>query len=724
MQQIPEAILEAIESINMPSIPHILLRFLSRAEDDRASMAELATLVGQDPALSARFFTIANSAALRRDAEIKSLDRCMVALGTRLARTLASCLAIQRVFSGAADDMKYNFAGFWGHSLQVAELSREIAVRKNYPHVEEAYLAGLLHDVGQLLLLGGVGERYGELLRLSIIETVLCDVEEPILGTDHAVIGAWLVDKWKLSSFMSDAVLFHHKPADEIVAADPLSQIVWSSHIISSYDEKIEFVQIAHLPEITSLKSMLGLDLSELGSIHSQSSARVASIAAALGIAEYADARTLPWFNGSHENLHLRMNDIDPAHSRLEAVVRDMAIMQSLQHKMSSLGSEAEALLAVRESARILFGLDRLAFLLVQPCKSLLSGANFKGQPAMLQQLRIKLDPVQSLAAAVALGEIPCSTFDEQRPSEASLVDTQVARALNSEGLLYIPMRTGNGCIGVMTYGVSAAQFARIRNRLDWMTSFAHIAAISIESCHEMREHGQNLEATLASSFEKHARQVVHEAGNPLGIIKNYLMIVRQKLPEENGVRQELDILREEIDRVSHILRRLNDMTEVAPSSDSLDINSLIEVMLALYGESLFSSRGITVEKSMASPLSPVMGERDSVKQILLNLWKNAAEAMPDGGSIAISTRDNVIQGGRSHSEIRLSDSGPGLPEEVLERLFQPLDPNRRPGHSGIGLSIVAALVERLNGQITCQSNSGHGTSFSILLPRFVTDAK
>jgi signal transduction histidine kinase len=149
-----------------------------------------------------------------------------------------------------------------------------------------------------------------------------------------------------------------------------------------------------------------------------------------------------------------------------------------------------------------------------------------------------------------------------------------------------------------------------------------------------------------------------------------------------------------------------------------VDINGVIKGMLSLYGEPLFSSRGITVDMALDPSPTSVPGDRDSLKQILLNLWKNGAEAMPGGGRFIISTHNNVILAGRSHVEIRLSDSGPGLPAEVMERLFKPLEPNRRPGHAGIGLSIVATLVESFDGLITCQSNAGQGTSFIIQLPR------
>lgn len=716
MQQIPGEILDAIESIQMPPIPQVLLRFLSAVDDDHASMAELATLVGQDPALCARVLTISNSPALRRGTEVKCLDQCLVVLGTRLMRTLAACLAIQSVFARTAGDPRYNLAGFWGHSLRVAEIARAIATRVNYSDIEEAYLAGLLHDIGQLLLLGGMGERYGVLLDWSSDESALHGIEEPLLGTDHAAVGSWLVDQWKLSSFMADAVLFHHKPASEIAHADFLSQIVWSAHIIDK--SKSTALSNQSIADIAAIKTILRIEPADASAILQLCSERVDSLAAALEITESDASKTLPCSSAPIECFKSKPSDNDLAYSRMEAVVRDMAMMHSLQQSLTELYSVSEILLAVRESARILFGIGRIAFLLVQPDKLVLSGPEISGQPDLLQQIEITLDSEQSLAAAAVLRKQPLSTFDEEQSTAVSLVDTQIARALGCEGVLYIPMSARENQIGVMVYGLNAGQYARSHTRLDWMSSFANLAAISLETWRELRSREQKLETTLNSRFERHVRRAVHEAGNPLSIIKNYLKIVSRKLPEDSDVQQELGILREEIDRVTQIVRQLSDLTAISEVKDTFDINTVIEGMLALYGESLFSSFNITLEKSLDPNLSQITGDRDSLKQILLNLWKNGSEAMPAGGSFVISTHGNIIQGEQRFTEIRLSDSGPGLPPDVLQCLFKPLDPNRRSGHSGIGLSIVASLVERLGGQITCQSQAGKGTNFIISLPQ------
>lgn len=715
MQPVPEAIIDAIEAMRLPSMPQVLLRFLRMTEDDRASMEDLARIVGQDPALSAHVLIAANSAALRRGREMKTLDQCLVALGTRLVRTMAACLAIQNVFARTVGDQSYDLAGFWSHSLQVAELSRGIALRLDRADFEEAYLAGLLHDVGQLLLLGGMGGRYGALLAWSRDEEALLALERPELGTDHAAVGAWLVDQWRLSSFMADAVLFHHCRPGEISAADPLSQIVWSAHGVAVWER--EGKEGAEDFEATAIESLLGLPAGSLAEIRRQSLDRVSQLAAALGVEVTPGAATLPRSSQApFENA--RSPEHRDAQERMDAAVRDMALMEPLQHKLFAVDSEAEVLQAVRESARILFGLGRMAFLLTAQGRPALTGANVGGQPALLQRLDVPLRAGHSLAATVALEGEPRATFGAERPAATSLVDVQIARALGSEGVLYVPMKNHDRLIGLMAYGLSEAQFARGQKRLGWMASFARLAAVSLENRRETLAREKRIEADLTSRFEQQARQVAHEAGNPLSIITNYLKIVSERLPDESGVRHELGILKEEIDRVGAIVRHLSDLSTKPGAPGFVDVNAVIEGMAALYRESLFSSRGITLDLILDERLPPVPGSRDQVKQILLNLWKNAAEAMSAGGRMVISTAASVRHGGLDRIEIRFADSGPGLPPDVVEHIFQPLDPNRRPGRAGMGLSIVAALVEGLGGQITFQTRAGQGTTFVILLPK------
>lgn len=691
------------------------------ADDEKTSIAQLATLVGQDPALSARVLTVANSPALKCRAESKNLVRSLTNIGTRLARTLAACLVVQKVFSPAIDNQDYDFTGFWGHSLRVAEVARSLACEISYPDADEAYLTGLLHDIGQLLLLGGLRERYGVLLAASSDETYLRDSEKKQLGTNHSAVGAWLVDQWQISSFMADAILFHHTEADEIVAADTLSRIIWSAHKICHHYTAADHLQQEQDADFTTVYSMLGVDASKLFTLYQQCSTQITQVASALGISETVDAKTLPYSTTVPlEILRPPQKTTDTATSQMTAMVHNMAMLHPLQQGLASLQSETEILLSIRESAWILFGPGHLAFLLVQPEEAVLSGANISGQPALLQQIRIPLESDQSLAASVALGKAPYSaTFEQKSTTTISLADVQIVRILGSEGLLYIPLKGRTRTIGVMAYGISFSQYDRLKTRLPLLSSFANMSATSLEEWREVQERERKLTTKLTTNFELQARKVIHEAGNPLGIIKNYLEIVRQRLPDHGDILQEVSILGEEIDRVAHIIRRMGDLTNETTALGNVDVNTVIESMVVLYGDSLFSGRGIMIDKTLEPDLSAVTCDRDSIKQILFNLWNNASDAISPGGYFVISTHDNINQDGRTYIEIRLSDTGPGLPPEVMQHLFQPLGPDKvRPGHAGLGLSIVAALVQQLEGRISCQSKAGRGTRFSILLPK------
>lgn len=225
----------------------------------------------------------------------------------------------------------------------------------------------------------------------------------------------------------------------------------------------------------------------------------------------------------------------------------------------------------------------------------------------------------------------------------------------------------------------------------------------------------------LAEAFaEIHAktRQIVHEANNPLSVLRNYLAILAKKLGSEVAANEELRILEEEVERMGELLQRLGDLGEPRETAGAIDLNQLLKELLQLLIDTGYLPDNIEALTNLDVALPPIETDRNAVKQILLNLLKNAVEAMPEGGKIWLRTRDYVYLDDREYVEIAVSDSGPGIPPHVLARLFQPVESTKGPGHSGLGLSIVRNLVRELNGLISCHSSDTHGTAFRILLPR------
>jgi len=125
--------------------------------------------------------------------------------------------------------------------------------------------------------------------------------------------------------------------------------------------------------------------------------------------------------------------------------------------------------------------------------------------------------------------------------------------------------------------------------------------------------------------------------------------------------------------------------------------------------------------------LPAIFADRNSIKQVLINLIKNSFEAMSKGGNLYIRTRhiSSRIKGLFTDSsldypgyvEVVIRDDGPGIPGEIKTRLFEPYASTKTGNHSGLGLSIVHNIIETLNGTISCDSEPGKGTTFKIALP-------
>ncbi|MBU0960630.1 MAG: HAMP domain-containing histidine kinase, partial [Proteobacteria bacterium] len=198
-------------------------------------------------------------------------------------------------------------------------------------------------------------------------------------------------------------------------------------------------------------------------------------------------------------------------------------------------------------------------------------------------------------------------------------------------------------------------------------------------------------------------------------------------LPEKDSLIKELTILDEEIKRIATIIQQLDDFsTPVKHSFELTDINGLLANLLNILAKSVFYSSQLQVHFKPDPELPTIMTDAGAIKQIVINLVKNAAEAMTEGGNIYIETsvRAGEASSGVSGSgeisdsvELTVHDDGPGLPENVLSQLFEPFTSTKGKGHSGLGLSIVRTLVIELKGSVTCKSDKKDGTRFIIVLP-------
>jgi signal transduction histidine kinase len=245
---------------------------------------------------------------------------------------------------------------------------------------------------------------------------------------------------------------------------------------------------------------------------------------------------------------------------------------------------------------------------------------------------------------------------------------------------------------------------------------------------HSKRFQLKEIQSERLGASSSMARRVIHEVNNPLGIIKNYLRILGMKLATADMAQEEIKILNEEIDRVAQILRNLNGSSEDwVRKIETIDVNAVLSDIIKITRESLLNQFKVQLHFDPDPGLPTIMADKSSLKQVFINLMKNAFEAMPDGGNLHIRTRHVCSRLGRGFSdigfeypgyvEISISDDGPGIPSEIKTRLFEPYASTKRGNHSGLGLSIVHNIIQSLKGTISCESEPGDGTTFKISLP-------
>jgi signal transduction histidine kinase len=210
---------------------------------------------------------------------------------------------------------------------------------------------------------------------------------------------------------------------------------------------------------------------------------------------------------------------------------------------------------------------------------------------------------------------------------------------------------------------------------------------------------------------------------NPLSIIKNYLSVLDSKLERQEPVSAELSILNEEIDRVGQLVGSLTEIqpgvatSRIESATPAADVSKVVDDVLRLFRTTNFIPANVEIVVSMLDTDSRIEGDPDILKQILVNLVKNAIEALSaSGGRIEIANRGHVNRERRLYLELVVSDTGTGLSRDVLANLFSAVKSTKEGPHHGLGLSIVHSLVKKLNGHIACRSGTT-GTSFEILLP-------
>lgn len=680
----------------LPSLPQVLLKILDAVSHDTADFHRLAEIIRHDSAIASRLINVANSSYYRRKQACDSVDRALMYLGMETVKTLVITAAVKQYFGHFNQQHHQFLRRFWFRSLVSANCAQVLASLTSYNSPAEAYLCGLLMDVGQLWILTQDEARYQPILLASnnltsnVDDQLLLQEERANLQITHSEIGAALIDSWQLDNFMADAVRYHHEPAQQIQHSHHLVKIINLASELSANNTPSESA-------LAKSDALFGINEELITELRQRINADVERIADTMGI--QIDSET-----AAEEDVK--------AHRQLGEKLSEISQLRELQHTLPTGNSNESLQTTIQRSLYLSCGIERSVFFLHNPAE---------------QTLEAKLNDQSSQADFVIdSSKSDClinRSFQQQRvcsnenPDETlSITDQQLLKYCRQPHLLCIPFKTTEHN-GVLVAGATDDILQQQREKPQfWQHLINDIGRLFTQQTTNAAIAG----AVSQDTVETRIREAVHEASNPLSIINNYLEMLQLKLGKAEITKdieasKDFAILKEEIERIGKILMRLKNPDEI-PRNEQLNVNQVIKDLAQILNQSLCLTRGITLNVSLDSSLTTVTLNKPALKQILTNLAKNAIEALPKGGTLRISSQNHVNINGEDHFAITVEDNGPGIADAVMKQLFKPVTTTKGSGHAGLGLSVVKKLMDDMQGQIFCSSTT-QGSQFKLLFP-------
>ena len=670
------------------ALPQHLLQFLEASHRSPLQKPKLIKLLHSDPALLAGFIEQVHpyfsSIALngnRNDWLSPLLDQIPSA-ELRLLALRCSQAYLEQM---PGNEQLLALRQLHSNALRAATLAAQLAQHQGDVEESEAWLAGLLHNLGKLMLFSRSPERFlssGVPLGTQEDSTSL---EQKLFNADHLNAARNTLSRWPLDSFIADAVAFQSEDA-ELDSSSPMLLVLLRASIALSQDSGSDSERDQRLVQ------PLGLDEKALHSalFHWRDEA------ARIGRPEQDDET---WCAIQLEALR-----------DLRSRVAELAAIQCRQLQLANCDTVPALLQAFRAQLTPDPFPELLFFLLSADQRSLI-GTPVGNQAHRLGQLRARLETGSSLVGQTLVGNEMLDTWSTESFA-LGLLDKQLLNLFGNRGYACVPLIDAGVPLGTLVVRMDDEQHL---TRLQ-QAQTSQLIAFLAERLHLLRSQRQLDGGGTDNGLL--VREIYHELSNPVTTMRNYLYVLKRDA--DDGTRETLTQIDGEITRISDLLlsyrqRALNEMS----TSETLDINQMIrETVNRCIQHAAYKGQ---LETSLDEQTPRVVSNRVALQQIITNLLDNAIDAVGKSGQIGITTRSGWLFNQRRYIEITLVDNGPGIADTIKQQLFKPVTSTKGANHAGLGLSIVSKLVEDLDGMISCHSDA-QGTRFQLLIPE-IADA-
>ncbi|GBC97018.1 Ribonuclease Y [bacterium HR16] len=237
----PEKLQQLVQTIrDLPALPEVVVRVMRMTEDPRSDAQSIAKVIATDQAMAARVLKLANSAFYGLPRRVSTLSEAVVILGFRTIKNLAIAASTFELLNREIAGYWLQRGELWRHSLACAIGAQLIARKVRLPVVEEAFVAGLLHDIGKVAINLFVREQFDQIMERAQQDRIpFVEAEQAVLGFNHAMAGGLIAEKWNLPPSLVSVIKYHHQP--------------------SSAPDKDLMISVVHLADILSITMGIGI---------------------------------------------------------------------------------------------------------------------------------------------------------------------------------------------------------------------------------------------------------------------------------------------------------------------------------------------------------------------------------------------------------------------------------------------------------------------------------
>lgn len=732
-----EKIREVFQKLeNLPTLPQIATKLLTMAVSDTSDFEDVVKIIESDPSLSSRILRLVNSSSMGIPTEIRTIKRAAVILGFEGLRSHILCIHAFDVFAKNLKRHQWDRKGLWRHSLAVACTAELIAEKTRTHDPAEAFVAGLLHDIGIMALDYCLGEgKYREVMELMDKEHIsILEAEKRTLGVDHTLSGKWVAEKWNLPKFILSSIWLHHQAATTLMLDNEVRNLTLIVHLANTICSQHRFGFEDSGPELISIDDQcegLGLTKEKYEQVLSLIGKYVEERAKILGLD--LDEKKLYFEALQSANLAQGrfLEKLDCQNRTLRRNLKEFLIIHTLGEKLAPDSSLSDVLENGARCAMDFFGAEKIICYIVDRERQYLLGkVSLKGEEkaetiyvslGKNKEANVKIlngDKIilQELVAELSAQERKSSDFADV-PTAGRIALFPLKISANVAGGIFVDNRNSRVELVWQTEEVLA-----LASALSAALARASLVHELKATCERLAESNREIEAAnlkllqsrKLAAIGRMAAGAAHEMNNPLAIISGRAQLLLKK-ERSKEAQEQLTIITTQCDRLSKIISDLLGFARPAkPDIRKGDLNEAIKAALDDLKEKT-GVRPINIIKNLQKDLPKGAFDKSQMVQVFTNIIKNAIEAIQAKGAIEISSLAAARQ---PMLIVKISDTGEGIAAENLDKIFDPFFTTKQPGRgTGLGLSIAYSIIEAHKGKIYVESALGKGSAFTIYIP-------